>query len=99
MAKRVIEKEASVQVTQTVLGKQKTTAKKIKIRPFVTDTANVSVKFGMTIPTGDYSSVRFDVMLSCPCYVEEMLDVYGNLRDLADKLAEQEAARLGGEGE
>ena len=95
--KSIAQKEAFVQVTQTRLGKQKEKLKKIKIRPFVTDTANVSVKFGATIPTGDYQSVRVDVMISCPCYKEEVVDVFYNVRDLCDKLVEGEVSRLTGE--
>ena len=58
-------KEATVVVSRTYLGQTKTKEKKIRIRPFVTDTANVSVKFGTTIPLGDFQSARVDVMISC----------------------------------
>ena len=95
--KEVTQKEALVSVTKTVLGKPKERAKKIKIRPFVTDTATVAVKYGATINTGDYESTRIDVFLSCPCYKEEMVDVYNNLAEIADKLMEKEVAELKGE--
>lgn len=90
----LMEKEAFITVTTTVLGKQKQKVKKIKIRPFVTDTANVSVKYGMTIPTGDYASARVDVMISTPCYKEELIDEYKMVRKLADKLITIEVDKL-----
>ena len=94
MPKKVQEREGFVEVTTTVVGKRKRKAKKLKIRPFVTSPANVSVKMGLTIPTGDWSSARVDVMLSVPCYVEEMLQVYEDVRDLVDQLIEGEVSRL-----
>jgi hypothetical protein len=36
-------------------------------------------------------------MISCPCYKEELVDVYGQVRDLCDELIDKEAARLSGE--
>ena len=92
--KDIFEKEAVVEVTSTVLGQMKRKAKRIKIRPFVTDPATVAVKYGATIPSGDYSSARVDVMLSVPCYVEEMLDVYKWVRALCEKLVDKEVDRV-----
>ena len=99
MAKKLIEKEAFVEVSTTVLAKQKAQSKqrqvkKIKIRPFVTDTAHVSIKYGMTIPTGDWSSARVDVMISTPCYKEELIEEYKMVRKLVDKLITIEVDKL-----
>ena len=93
------QKEAFVEVSSTVIGSPKRRNKKIKIRPFVTDTANVSVKYGLTIPTQEYGSARVDVMLSVPCYKEEMVEVYEMARQLVDKLIDAEADRILGEKE
>ena len=90
-------RDVTMTVTRTVLGKQETTAERIKIRPFVTDPATVSVKFGATIPTVEYGSARVDIMMAVPCYVEEMVDVFYELRDLVDGLIDKEAGRLSGE--
>lgn len=95
--KSVTKKDGIIRVTTTVLKKQKETVKKIDIRPFVTDTANMSIKFGATIPTADYANIRVDVMISVPCYVEEMLSVFEQARDMADDLLDKEVERLTGE--
>jgi hypothetical protein len=95
----ITEREGTLLVQRTVLGKRDDDPpKKIRIRPFVTATANVSVKFGATIPTVEYGNVRVDVMLSVPCYKEEILTVYKQTRDIVDKLIDAETARLTGEG-
>jgi hypothetical protein len=101
MAKKNVAKvqaeEGSVTVSRTVLGQTTSSTEKIKVRPFVTTPAHVSCKFGATIPTGDYASVRVDVMVSSPCYVEEIREVFEEVRDLCDELVEKESARLTGE--
>ena len=97
MPKQVIEKEGFVDVTTTVVGKQKKKGGRMKIRPFVTDTANVSVKYGLTIPTQEYGSARGDVMISCPCYKEEIVEMYGQLKDIVAGLISKEADRITGE--
>lgn len=94
MARKIVQKEAFVEVTQTVLGTQKTETKKIKIRPFATDTANVGIKYGVTIPTGDYASLRVDVMISAPCYKEEMIEVYAQCEKLAERLMDKTTEKL-----
>jgi 3-polyprenyl-4-hydroxybenzoate decarboxylase len=93
---KVIAKEGTISVTRTILSKEDTQNNKIKIRPFATATASVSVKFGVTIPTQAYGSARVDVMITIPCYVEEVSDIYPKVRDLVDHLVDQEAGRLTG---
>jgi hypothetical protein len=83
-----------VEVTSTVLGKEKSTGKRIMIRPFVTSTASVSVKYGMTINLGDYESARVDVMITSPCYKEEIVPVYRQTRDLAENLIQREIDKI-----
>ena len=91
---KVEEKEGTIIVGSTVLGITKEKAKQIKIRPFATDTATVGIKYGLTIPTGDYASARVDVFINVPCYVEEIVLVYKQVRNLADKLIEHEAKKF-----
>jgi len=86
--------EGVVTVSSTVLDSKKTTQKKIPIRPFVTPTATVGVKFGATIPTADYANVKVDVFVSVPCYVEEIVDVFNQVRSLANELMTQEVERI-----
>ncbi len=88
------EREALVEVSTTVLKHTKVKRKRLQIRPFVTNPAVVSVKLGATIPTGDFSSVRVDVMISSPCYVEEVEKMFIRVRNLVDELLQQEVERL-----
>jgi GTP cyclohydrolase FolE2 len=97
MAVKVKQEEAYVEVSATVLGQKKTEARKIKIRPFSTEPAHVGVKYGTTFKNGDDNYVKVDVMLSCPCYKEEMLDVYQQVQKIADKLLTNEVNRIKGE--
>jgi hypothetical protein len=104
MPKQVSEKQGFVDVTSTILKGGKTVSErkqggKIKVRPFVTETANVSVKYGATVPMGDYSSARIDVMISMPCYVEEAMDMYKDLRATVDALVSKEMDKLTGGGD
>lgn len=95
--KKVEEKEGLVTVTRTYLGQKHETRKRIKIRPFATDTANVSVKFGATISVGgpnSYEFARIDVGISMPSYVEEVLDVYQEVRDTVEDLVDKEVAKV-----
>lgn len=90
--KNLTSEEATIIVTNTVLDKVKTKVKKIRIRPFVTATSKVSVKFGTQ---ADFGKVKVDVMITCPAYVEEIKEVYTQVRDLADELIDVEIKRLG----
>ena len=88
------EKEALVTVSTTVLKQQTSKTKRIKIRPFVTAPATVSVKYGMTQGLPNYGSIRADVMISCPAYVEEIVEVYNQVREMVDELMEVELKRF-----
>jgi hypothetical protein len=94
--REVKEEEGELIVSRTVLKQSTEERKKIKIRPFVTDTMKISIKFGATVPTVQYGGVRVDVMITMPCYVEEFLAVYKELRDTVDKLVDKEVDRLTG---
>jgi len=95
--KKIEEKQGYVEVSSTVIGAKKQSSNKIKVRPFITDTANVSVKYGATIPTGDYASARFDVMISMPCYIEEVPTMYEKLRKMVDDYVSMEMHKITGE--
>lgn len=103
--KKIVEREGTIEVTSTIVkGKEVENVQhkgsKIKIRPFVTDTATVSVKLGATINMGDYSSARVDVMFAAPCYIEEMVSVYKQVRKIVSGLVAEEMSTLtGDEGE
>lgn len=87
MAEKELEievREAIVEVRTTVLGKEEVSEEKIRIRPFVTNPATVSVKAGFTKNLGNYESARVDVFLSMPCYSEEIDNVYEQVKDWVD---------------
>lgn len=86
-----------MEVTRTVLGKAQVKTEKIKVRPFITDTAYVSVKKGFTLSTGDYQSARVDIMVGMPCYVEEVGEVFKRVTEVVEKLIDREAAIIKGE--
>lgn len=90
----VISKEAHYEVRKTVLGKEQVDNGRIRIRPFVTTPANVSVKAGVTVNLGNYESARVDVMLSIPCYVEEIDAVYEQTKDWVDRMVKKEYEEL-----
>lgn len=97
--KKVQATEGFIEVSRTVLGKKSDTVEKIQVRPFVTDTAYVSVKKGATIPTGDYASARVDVMIGMPCYIEEIGKVFQQVTQAVDKLVDREVAIIQGDKE
>ena len=89
----------SLEVTCTTIGKlNKHLEKRIKVRPFETTPANVSIKYGLTIPLQAYASARIDVMISVPCYVEEIDEVYPQVRKLVDILISKEAEEIRNQG-
>lgn len=49
----------------------------------------VGFKAGMTINTGNYSSVRFDVSIEIPCDAVEVDDVYEFAKNWVDNRAEE----------
>ena len=86
----LISKEATLVVSKTAFGEEKETIEKIRVTPFHTDTATVSVKGGATINLGNYESARIDVMLVVPCYVEEIDTVFPKVKEWVDaKLAKE----------
>lgn len=99
MTKAAMQQEATITVSNTVIDPEKTKVKKIKIRPYSTDTAKIAVKFGATIAKPNYENVKVDVMISCPAYVEEIKEVFNQIRDLADELIDNEIKRINGDAE
>ena len=61
------------------------TRKVISVRRFATDPAFVRVNKGFTSNMGNYESLRIDVSITVPCYVEEIDAV---IVDAADKAHE-----------
>lgn len=97
--KKVVKTEGKIDVSITIVRNKEIESveqkhKRIQIRPFVTDVATVSVKLGTTINLGDFSSARVDVMFSVPCYVEEMLNVYEQTKEIVSDLITKEVDKI-----
>jgi len=89
--------EGLISVTRTLPGSKETSSEeRIKIRPFVTDTARVTVKGGATVNMGNYESARVDISLSLPCYVEEVEEVYAFCLKFVDDRVKEEYTELKG---
>lgn len=98
---KATEKQGTVSVRATVtrngvVESSRDENTRIEVRPFITSTASVSVKYGATIPMADYASARVDVMITLPCYVEEVMEVYHDLRATVDKLVSAEMDKMQG---
>jgi hypothetical protein len=85
-----ISEEAYLEVTQTIVGKQTIEPKIIKVRPFVTTPARVSIHAKRHIPLGpNEGNITVAVDLSAPCYVEEIGSVYKQIDELVDKIMQR----------
>jgi len=91
---RISVRDGILEVSKTVLGKEEVSSERIRVRPFLTNVAVISVKAGVTVNLGNYESGRVDVMLSMPCYVQEVEDVYSQVKDWVDKKVAQEYKEL-----
>jgi hypothetical protein len=90
--------QVSVEVQRTQIGDVLEDSAKeelIKVTPFMTDPASVTVGAGVTKNMGNYESLRIFVQMTVPCYKEELDDIYPKVRDLVDKKLEAEMAELG----
>ena len=83
-------KEKIIEVRKTAFGKEEVSSERVRIRPFISTPANISVKAGITINLGNYESGRVDVMLSMPCYPEEVDGVYEDVKGWVDSRVEHE---------
>lgn len=57
-------------------GKEERSDEKIGISPFVVEPAYVTFSEGVTLNIGNYQSVRIDVGISLPTYVNEIDDAF-----------------------
>jgi hypothetical protein len=77
-------REKIIEVRKTMFGKEEVSDERIRIRPFVSNPASISVKAGLTINLGNYESGRVDVMLTMPCYPEEVDETYEDVKSWVD---------------
>lgn len=85
--------ESLLVVTASGVGVDEEKRKAIEVRKFETDPAFVRVNAGVTKNLGNYESLRVDVSLTVPCYVEEIEAVQkrtaGLVADMLDTEVEQ----------
>lgn len=77
-------RDAIAEVRKTIFGKEEVSNERIRIRPFISQPASISVKAGLTINLGNYESGRVDVMLTMPCYPEEVDETYEVVKQWVD---------------
>ena len=91
-----ISEEGYLEVLQTIVGKQTFEPKVIKVRPFITTPARVSVHAKRHIPLGpNEGNITVAIDLSIPCYVSEIGSVYKQTSELVDKLMERKLSGMG----
>ena len=96
---KITSKEAQISVSRTMLNTSpKTKHEKILIRPYVTETATVGYKIGRVCNLGNYESLRVEVFISSPAYVEEIVDVFGQVKLMAEELLGSEIEKIMGAG-
>lgn len=86
-------------VTSSGVGIEEEKRTVLEVRKFETEPAYVRVNAGVTKKLADYESLRVDVAISVPCYVEEIEEVEQRVASLvADMLDAEIDEYLGKEG-
>ena len=70
-----------------------------RMMKFETDPAYVRVNAGVTKNLGNYESLRVDVSLTVPCYVEEMEKVQKRTATLVADMLDEEVEQYLGKGD
>lgn len=91
---KAVGKEGTILVSKTILGQTTQKEEKIEIRPFLTDTASMSMSLGRTKNIGNYENVKVSVMVTAPCYKEEMIQVFKQVEALTKKLINEQLEKL-----
>ena len=89
--------EATATVTASGVGIEEEKRKVLSVRKFVTDPAFVRVGAGVTKRTGDFESLRIDVAITVPCYVEEIETVQKRTESLVADMLDESIANYMGE--
>ena len=97
---KVILEEGQISVSRTMLNTSpKTKQEKIIIRPFITSTATVGASLARTINLGNFENLKVSIFISAPCYVEEIVDVYNQVKAMAEDLLGEEVGKIMGDKE
>lgn len=86
----VATQDAILVVTASGVGVDEEKRKAIEVRQFSTDPAFVRVAAGVTKNLGNYESLRVDVSLTVPCYVEEIEKVQKRAAELVASMLDDE---------
>jgi hypothetical protein len=94
---KIDSKEGLIAVSRTHLGKTDTVKEeRIRVRPYLTETATVAVKFSKKIQVVQYEPIGFEILVSCPCYKEEIKEVYLELKELVGELMAEQLEEITG---
>lgn len=77
-------------VTSSGLGVPEDKREVLEVRKFETEPAWVRVNAGVTKNLGNYESLRVDVSISAPCYIEEVEAVQKNVAGLVADMLDAE---------
>jgi hypothetical protein len=71
----------------------------IKVYPFETSPMYISLKVGRTIPQPYGHYAKTEVTISMPCYVEELKDVYEEIKNKVHELLDEQITLIEKENE
>ena len=77
-------------VVASGVGVESEKRKVLEVRKFETDPAFVRINAGVTKNLGNYESLRVDVALTVPCYVEEMEQVQKRTAEIVARMLDEE---------
>ena len=91
----VIVEQVKAKVTATVFNKESTNKEAVKdiitaVAIFKTEPAYVRASAGKTCNLGNYESLRVDVAITMPCYVEEVIATQKQVADMVAGMLETE---------
>lgn len=89
----------SVTVNRTQIGTVKEDSEEreqIEVSRFITEPAYVTFACGATKNMGNYESLRIEVRVTLPCYVEEIDEIYLKAKGWVDNRLDKELSELAG---
>ena len=91
----VIVEQGKAKITATVFNKESTNKEAVKdsitaVVTFKTEPAYVRVSAGKTCNLGNYESLRVDVAITMPCYIEEVITTQKQVADMVAAMLETE---------
>jgi len=80
-------------VTTKAYGKEEADTETIEVQQFDVEPAYVNVRAGVTKNLGEYESLRVDVSLTVPCYMEQIDEVFDAVADNVCGMLDDEVER------